>query len=89
MSKKDKQDDLESCRTAADFERYAKKRGAKVVSGGKHRCIEHNGYRVPLGHSKGELPIGTRRSIIRTLRNIGLGILLLAALVGYLYISWG
>lgn len=33
MSKKDKQDELEICRTAADFERYAKKRGAKVVSG--------------------------------------------------------
>ena len=33
MSKKDKQDDLESCRAAADFERYAKKRGQRLLVG--------------------------------------------------------
>lgn len=68
------------CRTAGDFERAARAKGLVVESRGRHRCIVHKGHAVPLGHSNGELPVGTRGSILRSLAKLGLLLLVLAAI---------
>lgn len=68
---------LSDCRTQDDFVRHAKHKGATITHG-RHTCVEHNGHKIPLGHSNGELPIGTRRSIIRALAAIGLAVLVMA-----------
>lgn len=67
---------LEDCNCARDFTKWARRRGADVITGGRHIKIRYNGYSVPVP-SHGEIKPGTKRSIIKSLIKIGLAALFL------------
>lgn len=77
---------IDQCRTNDDFTRYAVSRGAEPYNG-RDRGIRYNGHTVPLGHANGELPIGTRKSIIRSFKALGLVILLVGLALSYMYLQ--
>ena len=76
---------LLDCASEDDFERVLTKYGIPVVNGGRHRCALIRGRRIPLGHAgRAPLPIGTRKSILRSLAEVGLHLLPVVIGVGLL-----
>jgi len=72
---------LKDCHTSSDFFSYAEKHGGKIENGGRHIKIRGpNGGIVPVPCHPGDIAPGTRRSIIRMLIEIGLGLLPLIVL---------
>lgn len=68
---------LNDCWTHDDFVAYAKKRGGRVVNGGRHtKVYGPTGGMSPVPHHKGDLPKGTRHSIIKMFVAIGLACLI-------------
>jgi predicted RNA binding protein YcfA (HicA-like mRNA interferase family) len=62
----------EDCRSSSDFVRYSKQQGASIAEGGSHtKIVGPTGGKVPIPRHRGDLPEGTRRSIIRMLKMIG------------------
>jgi hypothetical protein len=72
------------CRTAREFDRaiHARHPDVEVRQSGSHRIYRNpdNGQSVPIPQHNGNLPTGTRRSIIKMLAAIGLAILIPFAL---------
>lgn len=76
---------LEACRSGKDFIDYAARRGAEVHNGGRHiKIIGPNGGSCPVPNHPGDLPVGTRHSIIKMLALIGLALMPLACLIAAL-----
>jgi predicted RNA binding protein YcfA (HicA-like mRNA interferase family) len=78
---------LESCHSGDDFISYsARQSGVKIKYGGRHPKVvgPHGGICPIPAHGNGDLPEGTRRSIIRMLRLIGIVVLILIILIGIL-----
>jgi hypothetical protein len=72
---------LTTCRTNKHFTAYAKSHGGYIEYGGRHpKIVGPNGGSVPFPSHHGDIPVGTRRSIIRMLIEIGLGLLPLIVL---------
>lgn len=76
---------LEACRSGKDFIHYAACQGAEIRNGGRHtKVYGPNGGSCPIPNHPGDLPTGTRHSIIKMLMLIGLGLMPLACLLAAL-----
>jgi len=73
---------LDDCRTNDDFYRYAESKGGEVRFGHGHpKIVGPGGGIVPLPGEHGEIKSGTRRSIVKMLIAVGLGIMPLACIL--------
>jgi len=64
---------VKTCRTSRDFERAVTSQGGHVESGGKHAKLAlPGGQRVPYPTHGGDIPTGTRCSIIKVCLAAGL-----------------
>lgn len=76
--------DPDHCKSSRDFIRLATSRGAEIREGGSHtKIIGPGGGIVPIPRHTGDLPTGTRRSIARMLKLIG--VLTVFVLFVYVY----
>lgn len=70
---------INDCRTAADFDRVISRSGlnySKRQNGSSHRIYRftESGRSVPIPQHTGDLPTGTRHSIIKSLVLVGLAV---------------
>lgn len=77
---------LNECRTAGDFDRAIRdsRLPCDERQTGSHRIYRVNGTSIPIPQHNGDIPVGTRRSIVRMLIRAGLlaaMIIVVAALV--------
>jgi len=80
-----KTDDLSRCKTARELVRYAEKHGGYVDrQTGSHAIVKGpSGGICPVPMHAGELATGTRNSIIKTFRAIGLIVALVVLLAQF------
>lgn len=77
---------VRNCRTSSEFVRAVERQGGRVDNGGRHykvRGPEGNGC-VPVPRHPGDLPTGTRCSIIKALVSLGFMVLAIACVVSQL-----
>lgn len=72
---------LNNCHTAADFDRLIAASGVAYnerQNGSSHRVYKfpESGVSVPIPQHRGDIPTGTRRSIIKSLALAGLAVVL-------------
>lgn len=76
---------VEECKTARDFERYINRQGIVVEvrqNGTSHRVYKfpEKGISIPVPQHPGDIPRGTRHSIMKMLlKVIAVGMIILAA----------
>lgn len=75
-----KKPSIHDCRSAADFDRAICKSGVAFVerqNGTSHKIYKfpEQGLSVPIPQHNGEIPTGTRRSIVKRLLLIGLSVI--------------
>lgn len=76
---------LTQCRSGKEFIAYAASHGAEIRNGGRHtKVVGPNGGTCPIPNHPGDLPTGTRHSIIKMMTLIGLGLMPLACLIAAL-----
>jgi len=64
---------VKTCKTARDFEKAVKSQGGYVENGGRHsKLVLPTGQRVPYPVHNGDIPTGTRCSIIKVCLMAGL-----------------
>jgi hypothetical protein len=67
---------LDDCRSDQDFFAYGKSKGGIVAHGGRHpKIYGPRGGSVSIVSHNGDIKIGTRRSIVKMMIAIGLGLL--------------
>lgn len=86
---------LSDCRTCKDFDRAIRSSGIDYVerqNGSSHRVYKfpEKGVSVPIPQHRGEIPNGTRRSIVKMLALVGLGSVVWIALcqVSSMLVHW-
>ena len=65
---------IDQCKTAADFDRAIRASGqpySERQNGTSHKVYRVNGTSIPVPQHSGEIPTGTRRSIIKMLIKAG------------------
>lgn len=72
---------LDQCKSGEDFLSFASKRGAEVVQGGRHAKVVTERGVVAVPRHKGDLPTGTRRSILKSFLQLGLVMMFLLCVV--------
>ena len=72
---------LDQCKSGEDFLSFASKRGAEVVQGGRHAKVVTPRGAVAVPRHKGDLPTGTRHSILKAFLQLGLTLLLMACVL--------
>ena len=71
---------LQQCKDAKDFAKYAQKQGANVCEGGSHTLVKTEKGTCAIPRHKGDLKTGTRFSIIKTFITIGLAIVIISVI---------
>jgi predicted RNA binding protein YcfA (HicA-like mRNA interferase family) len=81
-----RKDDVTRCKTATELVAYAQSHGGAVVrQSGSHAIVQGpGGGTCPVPMHRGDLPTGTRCSILKRFRTIGLVMLLAFLLLAYL-----
>lgn len=83
-----KKNNIEQCKTSREVISYATRHGGQIVSqNGSHVKIMGEGGFVIVPNHPGDLKTGTRRSIIKAMRAIGLAIFLFVALAVVAFLS--
>lgn len=78
-------DSVTDCKTASEFCRAAARQGGEVRGGGRHDKIYLDGRGpVPIPRHSGDIPTGTRRSIVRALLTLGFMLLAVVCLASSL-----
>lgn len=74
---------LEDCRTGRDFVSYAERNGGYVDhQTGSHAIVRApGGGTVPVTMHNGDIPTGTRHSIMKRFKLLGLAVLILGSLI--------
>lgn len=63
---------LEQCRSGEDFLKFASKRGAAIVQGGRHAKVVTGRGVVAVPRHRGDMPTGTRHAILKAFARLGL-----------------
>ena len=72
---------VEDCKTYRDFESWGLFKGGRLKTGGRHvKIVGPSGGIVPLPKHSGDLPKGTRWSIIKMFKAVGLAVIVFAVI---------
>jgi len=81
-----KKKDLNALRTSRQFLAWAEKHGGDIRRGkGSHIHVRKNGIIVTIPDHPGDLATGTRRAIVKAFIAMGMGVLVLAMLIQWLF----
>ena len=70
---------VEDCKTYRDFESWGLRRGGTMKNSGRHpKMVGPGGGIVPMPKHSGDLPKGTRWSIIKMFKAVGLAVIVFA-----------
>lgn len=75
---------ISQCKTSDEFLKLARKQ-ANIREGGRHSVVYNDLGQCAIPRHKGDLPTGTRCSIAKTLKLMGLTLLVFVLLVVLLY----